>query len=220
MKKVISFCWYGKSEKYNTGLVENIKLHKLIYSDWVVRVYYTNDVDIDLLNSFNDVEKVFINNNLGRIYPMFCRFLPAADKSVDVFISRDLDSRINYREEEAVNEWLRSGKRLHIMRDHRHHSVRPIMGGMWGLKGYFYIDKLINDYQDYNSRSADQKFLKAKVWPIFKNDYLAHDSYPTDLWGESKRFPKHKKLLLNGSYVGEVYDEYNRPVFIANTKKV
>ena len=52
---------------------------------------------------------------------------------MDIFISRDLDSRINDRELAAVHEWLESNKTLHSMRDHPWHTV-PIMGGGWGSK--------------------------------------------------------------------------------------
>ena len=58
---------------------------------------------------------------------MFWRFL-FDDSSVDIFIVRDVDSRIN-KEESAVKEWLESDKLLHIMRDHPHHYYK-ILGGM------------------------------------------------------------------------------------------
>ena len=47
------------------------------------------------------------------------RFLPAIDRHIDVFFSRDLDSRINDREAAAVKEFLASDESdLHVMRDH------------------------------------------------------------------------------------------------------
>ena len=61
------------------------------------------------------------------------RFLPTLDPQVDFFMSRDLDSLIFEREYSAVEEWLKSSKSLHIMRDHPLHKT-AILGGMWGLK--------------------------------------------------------------------------------------
>ena len=61
------------------------------------------------------------------------RFLPTLDSQVDFFMSRDLDSLIYKREFFAVQEWLKSRKTLHIMRDHPLHKT-PILGGMWGMK--------------------------------------------------------------------------------------
>ena len=40
----------------------------------------------------------------------------------------------------AVDEWIKSGKSLHVMRDHPAHRIpagtnqMSILGGMWGLK--------------------------------------------------------------------------------------
>ena len=50
---------------------------------------------------------------------------------VDVFASRDLDSRINAREVAAVNEWLENSTQpLHAMRDHPNHST-SLLGASW-----------------------------------------------------------------------------------------
>ena len=38
-------------------------------------------------------------------------------------MSRDLDSRINEREVEAVEEWLSSDQPVHAMRDHPQHDI-------------------------------------------------------------------------------------------------
>ena len=48
-------------------------------------------------------------------------------------MSRDLDALIVPREIAAVKDWIKSGKALHIMRDHPLHKT-AILGGMWGLK--------------------------------------------------------------------------------------
>ena len=50
-----------------------------------------------------------------------------------MLMSRDLDSRISSREFGAVEEWLRSDKDFHFMRDHPQHDV-PILGSGWGVK--------------------------------------------------------------------------------------
>ena len=52
---------------------------------------------------------------------------------MDYYFTRDLDSRLNDREQAAVTEWLNSNKSFHIMRDHPWHGTE-ILGGMWGCK--------------------------------------------------------------------------------------
>ena len=52
---------------------------------------------------------------------------------VDLYVSRDLDSRLNERELAAVQEWLDSSKEFHFMRDHPQHDT-TILGCGWGCK--------------------------------------------------------------------------------------
>ena len=61
------------------------------------------------------------------------RILPLFDKKVDVFICRDADSRLSYREKAAVDEWLESNKALHIMRDHPKGHKTIMLAGMCGF---------------------------------------------------------------------------------------
>ena len=61
------------------------------------------------------------------------RYLPLLDPSVDVMVSRDLDSRPTTREQAAVEEWLNTGLAFHVMRDNPQHGTE-ILGGMWGAR--------------------------------------------------------------------------------------
>lgn len=62
------------------------------------------------------------------------------DDMVDSVMSRDTDSRIIPREEDAVREWLASDKIFHIMRDHPWQCVH-VLAGIIGFKGIYYIVK-------------------------------------------------------------------------------
>ena len=54
---------------------------------------------------------------------------------MDVFGSRDLDSRVTPREGAAVGEWEGSGRGVHCMRDNPYHSSHvPMVGGCWGAR--------------------------------------------------------------------------------------
>ena len=63
---------------------------------------------------------------------MFKKYL-ATSTQVDLFLSRDLDSRFSEREQEAVYEWVNGEKIFHIIRDHPEHGT-SILGGTWGCK--------------------------------------------------------------------------------------
>ena len=60
--------------------------------------------------------------NIHFILTEVWRFFPTLDPMVDIFLSRDLDSAVTVRELEAVDEWLKSERALHVMRDHPFHK--------------------------------------------------------------------------------------------------
>ena len=49
-----------------------------------------------------------------------------ADPLVDIFHSRDLDSRPSQRELAALEEFYGSYQEVHIMKDHREHRVEML----------------------------------------------------------------------------------------------
>ena len=49
---------------------------------------------------------------------MFTRFLPFENANNKFFLSRDTDGRLIHREIKAIEQWLMSGKKFHIIRDH------------------------------------------------------------------------------------------------------
>ena len=71
--------------------------------------------------------------DLSGMFGMVWRFLPLLDPSVEVVVSRDLDSRLTTREQAAVEDWLETGLTFHVMRDNPHHGTE-ILGGMWGAR--------------------------------------------------------------------------------------
>lgn len=133
---------------------------------------------------------------------------------VGVFVVRDLDSEIYEREKSAVNEWLlETSYAFHIMRDNAVHDIE-MLGGMWGLASNrlslldririanallpsddpMKVDKF---YKTYANR-GDQLFLTHHIWPIARQNSIAHDSY-TCLWSryiyraETRPFPTRKQ---------------------------
>jgi len=208
MKKIISYSLWGNDPKYTIGAIENAKLAKEIYPDWVCRFYIgtsTSDEIWDTLNEFDNTELIDMGKP-GDWTGMFWRFYPASEDDVDVFISRDTDSRLSIREKLAVDEWLSSDKGLHIMRDHPYHNSL-IMGGMWGMKkGTFpKMKEMINTYIKGDFWQVDQNFLNQIVYPICKNNNFVHDEFMKfEDW--KKPFPSER---INKEFIGEIYDDKN-----------
>jgi hypothetical protein len=204
MKKIISFSLYGSDTKYTIGMICNAELAKIIYPDWICRVYYNNSVPkeiIESLSNYSNVELVSMDGN--NIFPMMWRFLSIDDNDIEIMISRDSDSRLSYREKKCVDIFIESDKLLHSIRDNVSHN--DIMGGMWGIKKNNRIkikDLLTED--DCNEYDCDQKFLRSKFVPYFKDSYLIHCS------NYLNNFPikKENEFFVGGWWYG---DNFNKP---------
>ena len=115
------------------------------------------------------------------------RYLPLLDPSVDVMVSRDLDSRPTTREQAAVEEWLNTGLAFHVMRDHPRHGA-VILAGMWGARldlGHRQIfqvamKKMLEDLRlrdQHWYKGLDQALLRSRIWPLVEDQTCVHDSY-------------------------------------------
>jgi protein O-GlcNAc transferase len=188
MKKIISFSLWGNDPFYIEGAYKNIELAKEIYPDWICRFYVakknTPEEVIQKLESFQNAEVVIMDEE-GTSNSMMWRFTPCDDDDVELFISRDTDSRLSVREKEAVDQWLESDKNFHVMRDHPYHFT-AIMGGMWGMKKEAKIN-MRNKIQNFirggyheDKKGADQAFLWGLIWPLAIEDNVTHDPFFTD----------------------------------------
>lgn len=198
MKHIISFSLWGDKPIYNIGAIKNAELAKIIYPGWLCRFYIGKSVPIETVNKlkeFDNVELINMDSD-GDWTAMFWRFYPASDYDVEVVLVRDCDSRLSIREKLAVDEWLKSDKGFHIMRDHPHHTAL-IMGGMWGAKKGVIpnMKELIDNYTKGNFWQVDQDFLRDVIYPKIKNNYFVHDDY-----FEKKPFPVFR---IDDSFIGE-----------------
>lgn len=99
-KRVISFGLYGSKPKYTQGAVRNAELAKVYFPGWVCRFYVTSDVPKDILDKLKALgsEIYDIPTGMGYTSGMFWRFMVAGDKTIDRYIIRDTDSRLNARD--------------------------------------------------------------------------------------------------------------------------
>jgi len=200
-RNIISFSLWGNAEKYVNGSLENLKLAPEIYPDWSVRIYVDDSVPLDFCEELHKggADVRLVNGpKRGSFYGAFWRFFVNDDETVDRFLIRDIDSRLNFREQAAVEEWINSDKDFHIMRDHPNH-VWPIQAGMWGGKANkFKIMPLINTVSNLDYYGCDEKFLMDMVHSKIKNSCIIHDSNKKEL-----PFPKHPPIYNNGTFVGQ-----------------
>lgn len=196
-RRVISFCLYGNTRKYTHGLLEAIVSYKMLFIGWEIWVYISTKTVpkniIDIIENFGC--NIILKEEIGTRYedtgigisennePMFWRFSPIYDDTVDFCISRDADSRASSREKNFVDEFVTSNKALHSILDQRcHHGL---MGGMCGfnvkqLQKYSvpnvndFIQKMVAT-ENRTKRGQDQTWLREcfKV-PITNKDVYLH----------------------------------------------
>jgi len=211
-KRVISFGLYGANPKYVVGAIHNVEAGRIYFPGWVCRFYVTNDVPLDAIDTLKQMgaEVEAIPPGMGYSSGMFWRFLVAADPTVDRYIVRDADSRLNARDRIAVEEWVESRYPVHILRDHVNHCL-VMNGGMWGgVKGA--ISDMRGKVEGWTARdeyAADLNFLEQQVWPEIRDSQIAHDSYCCDRFPNARPFPSKRPITYQ--HVGQVFDAEDQP---------
>lgn len=208
MKNVVAYSLWGDAPMYWTGAIKNIELVKKYFPNWICRFYIDKSCRKDLIDTIKgDGVEIILIESKNSFHGMFWRFYAAADIDVNIFLSRDCDSRISDREVAAINEWLLSDKDFHIMRDHPYHTV-PILGGMWGCRNGL-LRKLdiigeIKKWTFFSQKGCDQDFLGKIIYPKIINNAMEHSEFNLNYGGKIKPFPTKR---YNYEFVGDVFDE-------------
>lgn len=216
----IVFALHGKQRKYTEGFLRNLDLIPRAYgSGWAVALYYDISVPAAVIRTAMALRLVALNrvdqtpfSHWGRYPGRFWRLLALVDSDVNCregsrVCFRDADSRVSAREVEAVNDWVRSGRKFHIMRDHPNHSARKMLAGMWG---YRVGAKSLSWIADETEKHCEERlrlrigapwsndfFLGRSVYHRIKEDAWEHDSFA------GRAFPTGTHP---GPFVGEVVD--------------
>lgn len=210
--KYVSFTLYGNKPIYNVGAVRNAELMNKIYPDWRMILYYDKTVPKDTIDKLSKLNVELVDMTNSNIFGNLWRFIVVEKEDCEYAIFRDCDSRIGQREKEAVDDWIRSGKTLHVMRDHPGHGVPcgangiGILAGMWGLKGrHEGMTKKIIEFHSKNKISfcSDQSFLQ-EIYSKYNNDRCTHDDF-----FEKKPFPTKRTDTF---FVGGRIDVDDKPL--------
>ncbi|XP_057295032.1 uncharacterized protein LOC130623556 [Hydractinia symbiolongicarpus] len=210
---VLSYSIFGKDSArkwgYLIGMVAKEAKKSNLYHDWTVRIYHDKSLSKEYIKNhtskfdnlkFYDVSRTSLYGDITSINGRVWRFLPLADDTVDIVCIRDLDSPIIKREEDAVNEWLKSGHIMHVMRDHYWHTTE-ILAGLWGFRSAMdrtLAHKIVNlvllnaERRTENHEATklnDQIVLAGHIWPLVKPYTLQHDSYLCTRYIDTVPFP-------------------------------
>lgn len=192
MSRLISFSIWGTQDKYLKGALRRVEEAERCYPGWVCRFYYQVDgpkpVPAETVQALSDAGCQVCPKGYYRDpwFGLYWRFCPMYDDvEIERFVVRDTDSPITPRESDAVQQWIESGKPFHIMRDNTQHNIE-ILGGMWGsIPGLIpQFEKHLKDWMHTidghkenpmgRFHGTDQEFLAKWVWPVVKNNHLAH----------------------------------------------
>lgn len=191
--KVFSFCLYGTSQHYYTGLLENIRTIQEFYPDFSIYVYLG---ECDPSWTFPDGIHIVRTGKSGPINMLY-RF--KALEFADVGFSRDADSRITERDRWCIQTFLDSSYTYHIIRDHIWHRSK-IMGGLFGWKERRTIEFDENHPSGYG---YDESVLSQTLYPLIRDKTLIHTNINGYIHEHTERI-QHKPNDVR-DFVGNVY---------------
>lgn len=209
--KLISFCLFGNGPKYLIGAAKNAELTSQIYPGWIPRFYCGPSVPDSVVDQLTKLGSQIVRTQADNWTLMLERYLPISEPDVDVTLIRDCDSRLNLREKECIDEWLISDKLVCSLFDHNFHSGVKMMGGLAGFKrGAVNNFRELLAKQSIESRyQCDQDFLSETIYPLIKDTYIVFDGLNRNEFIKTVPFPSRRPV--DGSFVGEVFDEQERP---------
>jgi hypothetical protein len=210
MKTVFSFSLFGHQDKYCKGLLKNIELIHRYFPTAETWVYVGNDISDNLILTLKTLEKVnIIPTGKDGMINKFYRFFPIDTDTVSVCIVRDADSRIYERDRACIEEFIKSDKLAHIIRDHPNHH-HPILAGTISIKKGLInnIHSLFCQYREKNDVTSfwsDQDFLKSIFYPHVLASSMIHDDLQ-QLEPYSMKTSFKVPIKSGLDFIGQVYE--------------
>lgn len=213
---ILAFSLWGDDPRYTVGAVENAKLAKWIYPDWTVRVHTDGSVPEQTVADLRAAGAEIIpapkwDQWLGG---MFWRLQAIDDPGFVRWGIRDADSRLTYRERQAVDSWIDSGWPLHTIRDHPGHQQPVMLCGFDGQRaaiqdiGSHIAAWRVNHGDGYGS---DEAMIRERLWPEIRAKTLVHSEFG-NLHGHGgviRPFPTKSPERFR--FIGERIYEDNHP---------
>lgn len=179
---LIAFSLFGANPKYCESAVLNVLEQPAIYPHWRCVFFVDSSVPAEVVERLHQGGRVIevTDGQWLKVPGTMWRFLAYDLPDVHRVIFRDADSVISQREAEAVEEWIASEQRFHVLRDYATHT-ELILAGLWGAcagalppMGPLMREFLARPVE--STHFADQYFLRSRVWPYAQQSLLQHDS--------------------------------------------
>jgi hypothetical protein len=181
-RNIIAFSLFGRASKYCEPAILNVQEQPRIYPHWVCRFYVDGSVPDNVIARLaKGGAQIVPVDGPAALWPgPMWRLLALDDALAHRVLLRDADAVISRREAAAVEQWLASGKRFHMMRDWGSHT-ELIMAGLWGVVSGSLpplrqrMDRFMSAPLE-SRHFADQYFLRQYVWPYARASLMQHDS--------------------------------------------
>jgi hypothetical protein len=181
-RNVIAFSLFGNLPKYCETAIFNAIDQPHIYPNWTCHFHVDDAVPDHVIRRLEAAGAVIIKagEKHARVAGTMWRFLSYDTPGLHRIIFRDADSIISSREKSAVEEWVQSDRKFHVMRDAESHT-ELLMAGLWGcvagaLPAMAGLMERSTAQDTQTGRYTDQFFLREMVWPIARRNLLTHDS--------------------------------------------
>lgn len=203
MKKIISFSLWGTNEFYTHGAIENILDAKEYFPDFTCRFYVDPLVPKYIKDYIKEhAEYIEISKEMDHLGKNCLRFLPFFDDDVDIFLSRDADSRLTEREAKIINKWINEDQTgfLSLYEAGGRGDGCLIDAGMFACNNNFFRNELNSIYkisQNFfkraNGRLSDREYLNNIIFPIVKNSFTGYANF--QLYGGYHERETYDRLL-------------------------
>jgi len=210
-KIYFSFSLYGSQKKYTLGMIENARILNKTFPNATVQIYVCDDVPNDIietLKTISTVNLIYISRK-EKCLNMFDRFHVIDEPDCDIMFVRDADSRVHERDIACIEDFIKSDKSLHIIRDHHYHRTQ-ILGGLWGICKSVLSEPMKITIQNWlkdkviDDRGTDQIFLHETIYQLFKNDAMIHDRYK--FYEPRSMLTPFRVEIKNGLFCGQVHN--------------
>ena len=201
MANAISYSLFGYNNEredsfsfktYLRSLAINIRMADLLFPSFKINLVVDEQTYNSPYKDFFEYHKIggginltvlpntdFCIMMLWRLYPAFNN----GEYAYDRVICRDIDSLLTYRERQATEYWIKSGRVAHAITDSISHTI-PLMGGMVSFMSkelresmsVSTFDELLrlSNNTDYRVKGSDQDFLNSVIYPKVHKSITQH----------------------------------------------
>lgn len=185
-KKIISVSLFGDKEYYFDNAREMLKDIPIYFPGWKLRIHMHYKVNPKIISEFlENGSQIYIikQENMTPSDSTFWRFLPAGEDVI--FISRDVDYKLNNEDYNVVEDWIKNSKNKFIKYQakinlwkilalfYRDFLLKNFFAGFWGGKEKCIpnILDVINNFKKRKHWHSDELFLETIIWNNFVKKY-------------------------------------------------